>query len=95
MVTLQEDPIRVHLEQYDIIGEPFKPRYYIRSGFDQDSLIGMIYEHTDDPEKLPRVKGTVSIDKNNHDVTIHADPKLFMGIAEEIEKLGYGVTIIY
>ncbi len=92
IVTIIDDPERVHIEQYDIIEKLFKPKYYFRLVSIQDSSI---FEHSENPDKRDVYKGAVSIAENNKDVTIKADPKLFLGIAEEIEKLGYSVTIVY
>lgn len=95
MVILKEDPERIHLEHYDIIEKLFKPNYHFSSILSQASSRRSIFKYTDDPNDRDTYKGSISIAENNHDVTIKADPKLFMEIAEEIEKLGYEVTIVY
>lgn len=95
MVTVIDDPERVHLEHYDIIEKMVKPIYHFGSMLGQDSLFCSIFKYAEDPNNRGEYEGSISIAENNHDVTINADPELFMGIAEEIEKLGYAVTIVY
>ena len=52
-------------------------------------------EEYDDSRERYMPTGTLTIAENNKDVTINGDPKLFLEIANEIEKLGYSVTILY
>ncbi len=93
MVTIIKDPVRLHLEQYDIIGELFKPDYNLGNILSDNS--SLICESSEDSVRYGKTRGYISIAENNHDVTIHGDPNLFTSIAEKIEKLEYSVTIVY
>ncbi len=92
MVTIEENPERVHTDQYTIISKLFEPNYNI---FTTIFLDKYEIKKCNGPGKGHDLYGTLSISKNNKDVTIEGNPKLFMDIATEIEKLGYSVKIVY
>lgn len=92
MVTLIEDPERVHDDHYKIIGKRFEPNYVVRQTWGIDNYLISIFNGTG---KGYTNIGTVTISADNKEVTIRGDPKLFLDIANEVEKLGYTVNIVY
>jgi len=90
IVKIIDTPERIHREHYEKIKKLFEPTYYIVSTFYQNEYSIEKRRESGGSNKY----GTLSIAENNKDVTIKGDQKRFIDIANEIEKLGYSVTII-
>ena len=90
IVKIINTPEKILQGHYEKIAQLFKPDY---------SLAGTFYvgeysiEKRDESGRLARY-GTLKIEKNNTDIIINGDQTRFIDIANEIEKLGYSVTII-
>lgn len=90
IVKIINTPEKILRDHHEKIIPIFEPDYSLSSTF----YVGEYsIEIRTESGRLDRY-GTLKIDKNNTDIIINGEQTRFIDIANEIEKLGYSVTII-
>lgn len=90
IVKIINTPEKILRDHYEKIIPIFEPDYSLASTF---NIGEYSIENRTESGRLARY-GTLKIDKNNTEVIINGDQTRFIDIANEIEMLGYSVTII-
>ena len=97
MVIIKEDPASIYVQHVKKIISIVEQHFAISWGGHPGAIVdyNSLYLYSNPDMSLPSFLGTLRFADNNKDVEIKGDPNVFMEAANEIEKFGYSVTIIY